>query len=53
LTGAEIKNAAISAAFLARGEGTRICMRHVMAAVRRELTKQGIVVRLPEWEEAK
>lgn len=50
LTGAEIKAAAIGAAFLARKEGSRIGMRHVLAAVRRELTKQGQVLRPGEWE---
>lgn len=50
LTGADIKNSAISAAFLARAEGTRIGMRHLIAAVRRELTKQGVVLRPGDWE---
>jgi SpoVK/Ycf46/Vps4 family AAA+-type ATPase len=45
LTGADIKQAALGAAFLARGEGVRIGMRHVIAAARRELTKHGIVLR--------
>lgn len=50
LTGAEIKNSAISAAFLAKAEGKKIGMRHVMSAVRRELTKQGVVLRPGDWE---
>lgn len=55
LTGAEIKSAAIGAAFLARGELTRgesarIGMRHILHAVRREITKQGGVVRPGDWE---
>jgi SpoVK/Ycf46/Vps4 family AAA+-type ATPase len=45
LTGAAIKSAALAAAFLARTDGTRIANRHVLAAARRELEKQGIVVR--------
>jgi SpoVK/Ycf46/Vps4 family AAA+-type ATPase len=47
LTGAEIKNAALGAAFLARaeGDGTRIEMRHVLHAARREMSKRGIVLR--------
>jgi SpoVK/Ycf46/Vps4 family AAA+-type ATPase len=45
LTGAGIKSAALAAAFLARSEGTRIETRHLLAAARRELEKQGIVVR--------
>ena len=45
LSGADIKSAAIAAAFLARSENTRIGMRHVLAAARRELEKRQIVVR--------
>jgi hypothetical protein len=45
LTGAGIKSAALAAAFLARGDGTAITARHVVAAARRELEKQGVVVR--------
>jgi len=45
LTGAGIKSAALAAAFLARSEGTLIEERHVRAAARRELEKQGVVVR--------
>ncbi len=45
LTGAGIKASALAAAFLARGDGGRICARHVIAAARRELQKQGVVVR--------
>ena len=45
LTGAGIKSAAVAAAFLARGEGGLISERHVLAAARRELEKQGVVVR--------
>jgi len=45
LTGAGIKSAALAAAFLAFGEGGPIAERHVRAAARRELEKQGVVVR--------
>lgn len=45
MTGAEIKNAATSAAFLARAEGVKIAMRHVGHASRRELAKRGVVLR--------
>jgi AAA+ superfamily predicted ATPase len=45
LSGADIKSAATAAAFLARSQNTRIGMRHVLAASRRELEKRQIVVR--------
>ncbi len=45
LTGADIKNAAIGAAFLAKAEGTRIRMGHIIYAARREMAKQGISLR--------
>jgi AAA+ superfamily predicted ATPase len=48
LTGADIKQAALGAAFLARGEGTRIGMRHIFAGARREMTKHGVVLRAKE-----
>lgn len=50
LTGAGITSAALAAAFLARAEGMRIGERHVLAAARRELEKQGIVVRPGQLE---
>ncbi len=50
LTGAGIKSAAVAAAFLARSEGQLICERHVLAAARRELEKQGVVVRPGQME---
>jgi hypothetical protein len=40
MTGAEIKNTALAAAFLARSEGVRIGMRHLLAAAQREVAKQ-------------
>jgi AAA+ superfamily predicted ATPase len=45
LTGADIKQAALGAAFLARGQGSRIGMGHILACVRREMTKHGVVLR--------
>jgi hypothetical protein len=50
LTGAGIKAAALAAAFLARSEGTAIETRHLLAAARRELEKEGIVVRAGRLE---
>ena len=50
LTGAGIKSAAVAAAFLARREGGAITERHVLAAARRELAKQGVVVRPGQLE---
>lgn len=50
LTGAGIKSAALAAAFLARDERTTIGERHVLAAARRELEKQGVVVRPGQLE---
>jgi hypothetical protein len=50
MTGADIKSTALSAAFLARAEGTRIGMRHVLTAARRELAKQGQQLRAPLLE---
>jgi hypothetical protein len=45
LTGAGIKSVALAAAFLAWSDGGIITDRHVLAAARRELAKQGVVVR--------
>jgi ATPase family protein associated with various cellular activities (AAA) len=45
LTGAGIKSAALAAAFLARGEGGPIAEHHILQAARRELAKEGVVVR--------
>jgi SpoVK/Ycf46/Vps4 family AAA+-type ATPase len=53
ITGADIKNAAIGAAFLARAEGSRIRMDHVIHAARREMTKQGIASRSEDWRDLK
>jgi len=48
LTGADIKNAAIGAAFRARDEDRRITTTDVLAAVRRELAKRSVVLR-DDW----
>ena len=50
LTGAGIKAAALSAAFLARTEQAPIDTSHLLAAARRELEKQGVVVRVGRME---
>jgi SpoVK/Ycf46/Vps4 family AAA+-type ATPase len=47
LNGADIKAAALGAAFLARAEGTPIRMAHVLAATQREMAKHGQALRLP------
>ncbi|HTO79061.1 MAG TPA: ATP-binding protein, partial [Methylocystis sp.] len=49
MTGADIKGAALGAAFLACAEGTRIGMRHVLYAARRELNKRGAAAPACEW----
>lgn len=41
LSGGSIKNAALTAAYLASGEGTAIGMRHMIAAVKQEFDKLG------------
>jgi AAA+ superfamily predicted ATPase len=51
MTGANIKSAALSAAFLARAAGTRITMQHVLHAAQREMTKHGVALRLEDWQE--
>jgi hypothetical protein len=50
MTGAAITSAALGAAFLARAEGGRIAMSHVLHAARREMNKQAVSVRPGEWE---
>jgi AAA+ superfamily predicted ATPase len=51
MTGADIKSAALGAAFLARAAGTRIGMRHILYAARREMTKRGVLLRPADWQE--
>ena len=50
MTGAEIKATALGAAFMARSEGGRIGMRHVLASAQREMAKQGLRLRMPLQE---
>jgi SpoVK/Ycf46/Vps4 family AAA+-type ATPase len=50
MTGADIKAAALAAAFLARTEGCRIGMRQILDAARREMTKHGVVLRHGDLE---
>jgi ATPase family protein associated with various cellular activities (AAA)/winged helix domain-containing protein len=52
LTGAGIKSAALAAAFLARTDRTKIGTDHLLAAARRELEKEGVVVRARPAEAA-
>jgi AAA+ superfamily predicted ATPase len=52
LTGAGIKSATLGAAFLARTSGTTIGTEHLLAAARRELEKDGVVVRARAAEAA-
>jgi len=44
LSGGEIKNATLAAAYLAAAEGKPIAMRHLTAAIRREVVKAGRVL---------
>ena len=50
MTGAEITAAALNAAFLAKADSGRITMTHVLRAARRELGKQGVMLRAADWE---
>jgi len=50
MTGADIKGAAMAAAFLACSENSRISMTHVMRAARRALARHGVVVRAGELD---
>jgi SpoVK/Ycf46/Vps4 family AAA+-type ATPase len=49
LSGAGIKSAAIAAAFLARAEGSRIGMEHVLRAASREMAKHSIELQPSDW----
>jgi len=51
MTGADIKAAALGAAFLAHAAGTRISMKQVLYAARREMAKQGINLRASDGEQ--
>lgn len=49
MTGADIKVTALAAAFLARSQGCRIRMEHLLHAAKREMTKHGTAWRVGEW----
>ncbi len=49
ISGGEIRNAMLSAAFIAASEGTPIALRHVKLGLRRELLKTGRVLDAREW----
>jgi hypothetical protein len=51
MSGADIKSAALGAAFLARSAGRRIGMQHILYAARREMTKRGVPLRPADWQE--
>jgi ATPase family protein associated with various cellular activities (AAA)/winged helix domain-containing protein len=51
ITGASIKDIALGAAFLACAEGTKISMKHVLRAARRNLMKHGRLVGRGEFGE--
>lgn len=48
LSGGEIRNIVLAAAFLAADEGTEIAMRHLLRGLQRELVKSGKVVDLAD-----
>lgn len=50
MTGADIKAAALGAAFLARSQATKITMQHILHAAQREMTKHGVVLRPGDWD---
>ena len=50
MTGADIKGAALGAAFLARSQGDKITMQHILQAAQREMTKQAITFPQIEWQ---
>lgn len=50
MTGADIKAAALGAAFLARSQNTCITMQQVLHAAQRVMAKHGTMIRIGEWE---
>jgi hypothetical protein len=52
MTGADIKAAALAAAFMACEAGSRITMDHILHGARRQMIKHGITLRTHEWREA-
>ena len=53
MTGAEIKNTALSAAFLAKAAGTRIGMSQILSAAQREMGKQHEKLPAAIWDGVK
>ncbi len=53
ITGADIKAAALAAAFLARAEDSKIGMNHLLHATRREMAKQNASWRTGDWNKKK
>jgi SpoVK/Ycf46/Vps4 family AAA+-type ATPase len=51
LTGGEIRNAVVAAAFLAAADSAKISQAHLLAALRREVLKTGRVLRSEERED--
>lgn len=51
LSGSAIKNAAVNAAFLAAGDGGPVGMRQILTAVKRELAKNGKILRREDFGE--
>ena len=50
ISGAAIRNIALSAAFLAASDGDRVGMRHLLHGARRECQKMGKVIAEHEFE---
>ena len=51
LSGGSIRNAAVTAAFIAAGQGETISAVHLLQAVQRELRKQGRLIKASEFPE--
>jgi ATP-dependent 26S proteasome regulatory subunit len=50
LSGGNIKNVALTAAFLAAADQSDISLRHLLQAIQREYLKMGKVIDIPELE---
>jgi SpoVK/Ycf46/Vps4 family AAA+-type ATPase len=51
IAGGNIKNVAVSAAFLAAEAGSPIRMRHILHSLRHELQKSGKIITKQDWDE--
>ncbi len=51
ITGGNIKNIALSAAFLAAGESSSVKMKHIIKATKREFQKMGKICTPEEFRE--